>query len=159
MEEEYGLAKRAMLIYERSTQTVADEDKFEVSPVMTSSQRVLPTHFCRCSQFILPKQRRRLVYPLLEPSTSVPSRYSLTDKLLRCAYASLLLNANWAKLTELEQSTLMLPNFAIQGLIRISGPSGMRSKSRPGARIRLGRCCESSEVYKPNSTRKQATLP
>jgi pre-mRNA-splicing factor SYF1 len=30
LEEEYGLAKRAMSIYDRATQTVADEDKFEV---------------------------------------------------------------------------------------------------------------------------------
>ena len=30
LEEDYGLAKRAMGIYERSTQVVADEDKFEV---------------------------------------------------------------------------------------------------------------------------------
>lgn len=30
LEEEYGLAKRAMNIYDRATQLVADEDKFEV---------------------------------------------------------------------------------------------------------------------------------
>lgn len=30
LEEDYGLAKRAMSIYERATQVVADEDKFEV---------------------------------------------------------------------------------------------------------------------------------
>ena len=30
LEEEYGLAKRAMNIYERATQAVADQDKFEV---------------------------------------------------------------------------------------------------------------------------------
>lgn len=30
LEEDYGLAKRAMGIYERATQVVADEDKFEV---------------------------------------------------------------------------------------------------------------------------------
>ncbi|KAK2467051.1 hypothetical protein APHAL10511_001309 [Amanita phalloides] len=30
LEEEYGLAKRAMSIYERATQVVADEDKFEM---------------------------------------------------------------------------------------------------------------------------------
>ncbi len=31
LEEEYGLAKRAMSIYERATQVVNDEDKFEAS--------------------------------------------------------------------------------------------------------------------------------
>jgi pre-mRNA-splicing factor SYF1 len=30
LEEDYGLAKRAMSIYERATQVVADESKFEV---------------------------------------------------------------------------------------------------------------------------------
>ena len=30
LEEEYGLAKRAMAIYDRATRGVADEDKFEV---------------------------------------------------------------------------------------------------------------------------------
>jgi pre-mRNA-splicing factor SYF1 len=30
LEEDYGLAKRAMSIYERATQVVADENKFEV---------------------------------------------------------------------------------------------------------------------------------
>lgn len=30
LEEDYGLAKRAMSIFDRATQAVADEDKFEV---------------------------------------------------------------------------------------------------------------------------------
>jgi len=29
-EEEFGLAKRAMSVYDRATRVVADEDKFEV---------------------------------------------------------------------------------------------------------------------------------
>ena len=38
LEEDHGLAKRAMSIYERAAQVVADEDKFEVCPscVMTN---------------------------------------------------------------------------------------------------------------------------
>lgn len=39
LEEEYGLAKRAMSIYERATQVVNDEDKFEV---ITFSRRPRP---------------------------------------------------------------------------------------------------------------------
>jgi len=31
LEEDFGLAKRSMAVYERATQAVADEDKFEVS--------------------------------------------------------------------------------------------------------------------------------
>ena len=30
-EEDHGLAKRAMAVYDRATQVVSDEDKFEVS--------------------------------------------------------------------------------------------------------------------------------
>jgi pre-mRNA-splicing factor SYF1 len=37
LEEEHGLAKRAMNIYDRATQVVADEDKFEVCAVVHSS--------------------------------------------------------------------------------------------------------------------------
>ena len=32
LEEEYGLGKRAMKVYERATEAVSDEDKFEVNP-------------------------------------------------------------------------------------------------------------------------------
>jgi pre-mRNA-splicing factor SYF1 len=35
LEEDYGLAKRAMSIYERATQVVADGDKFEVLRSLT----------------------------------------------------------------------------------------------------------------------------
>jgi pre-mRNA-splicing factor SYF1 len=35
LEEEYGLAKRAMGVYDRATQVVQDEDKFEVRPHTT----------------------------------------------------------------------------------------------------------------------------
>lgn len=35
LEEEHGLAKRAMNVYERATQAVADEDKFEVKEFIT----------------------------------------------------------------------------------------------------------------------------
>ena len=33
-EEEHGLAKRAMAVYDRATQVVNDEDKFEVSGII-----------------------------------------------------------------------------------------------------------------------------
>lgn len=36
LEEEHGLAKRAMSIYERATQAVVDEDKFEVSNIISN---------------------------------------------------------------------------------------------------------------------------
>ena len=36
LEEEHGLAKRAMSIYDRATQSIADEDKFEVCCTLQS---------------------------------------------------------------------------------------------------------------------------
>lgn len=40
LEEEFGLAKRAMTIYERATEVVADEDKFEVRSYFDGSARI-----------------------------------------------------------------------------------------------------------------------
>jgi pre-mRNA-splicing factor SYF1 len=37
LEEEYGLAKRSMSIYDRATQVVENEDKFEVGSSSTTS--------------------------------------------------------------------------------------------------------------------------
>ncbi len=39
LEEEYGLAKRAMSIYDRATQVVENEDKFEVGCFSSSSTK------------------------------------------------------------------------------------------------------------------------
>ena len=41
LEEDHGLAKRAMTIYDRATQAVADEDKFSVSASVLSSRAAL----------------------------------------------------------------------------------------------------------------------
>lgn len=38
LEEEHGLAKRAMSIYDRATQVIDDKDKFEVSLVILPSR-------------------------------------------------------------------------------------------------------------------------
>jgi hypothetical protein len=45
LEEEHGLAKRAMSIYDRATQVVADGDKFEVcvSRGVTSNHAYTPS--------------------------------------------------------------------------------------------------------------------
>lgn len=42
-EEEHGLAKRAMAVYDRATQVVKDEDKFEVSANVASANELLLT--------------------------------------------------------------------------------------------------------------------
>lgn len=38
LEEEHGLAKRAMNIYERATREVGDEDRFDVSTLFSGNQ-------------------------------------------------------------------------------------------------------------------------
>ena len=76
LEEEHGLAKRsmAMAIYNRATQVVNDEDKFEVMCYLfgVSNTSLIASNVCRCSQFTLRKQRRTLVFQLLDPSMNVP---------------------------------------------------------------------------------------
>jgi hypothetical protein len=53
LEEDHGLAKRAMSIYDRATQVVADGDKFEVRIfyAVTCKQRCLCGFIFRCSAF------------------------------------------------------------------------------------------------------------
>jgi len=55
LEEDFGLARRAMSIFDRATQVVADEDKFEVCLTHNTCQR-LYVYVCRCSPFTLRKQ-------------------------------------------------------------------------------------------------------
>ena len=73
LEEDYGLAKRSMLILERATQLVADEDKFEVSfsdwVIGLLLIFLLPL---RCSQFISQKQQQTLVSQPRGQSTKRP---------------------------------------------------------------------------------------
>jgi len=45
LEEEHGLAKRAMSIYERATQVVNNEDKFDVSCPLSLSIATLELEF------------------------------------------------------------------------------------------------------------------
>lgn len=48
LEEDHGLAKRSMSIFDRATQVVADEDKFEVNSPDTDGITGLCT-LLRCS--------------------------------------------------------------------------------------------------------------
>ena len=74
LEEDHGLAKRSMAIYNRATQVVNDEDKFEVMWYLfgVSNTSLIASNFCRCSRFTLRKQRRTLVFQPLDPSMNVP---------------------------------------------------------------------------------------
>lgn len=58
LEEEFGLAKRAMNIYERATQNVADEDKYEVRTRYTKRHQFTLTQGRRCSSYTLLRSSR-----------------------------------------------------------------------------------------------------
>lgn len=62
LEEEYGLAKRAMKIYDRATQVVVDADKFEVILMrLTYVYKVASSlHSARCSLYILRRRRKTM---------------------------------------------------------------------------------------------------
>jgi pre-mRNA-splicing factor SYF1 len=70
LEEEHGLAKRATAIYDRATQVVTDEDKFEVCLFSLSLMltQIVPEPD-RCLIYILPKPLRTMACPRHERST------------------------------------------------------------------------------------------
>jgi len=69
LEEDYGLAKRSMAIYDRATQVVADEEKFEVGLPNCIAKFTRPNaSLLRCSQFILQKRRQTTASQQLDPS-------------------------------------------------------------------------------------------
>ncbi len=63
LEEDYGLARHAMRIYDRATKSVSDEDRFEVSSISLTEIVYLIMHLInqktlfnlRCLTFISPK--------------------------------------------------------------------------------------------------------
>src|ERR1700722_17146972 len=113
LEEEHGLAKRAMSIFDRATQVVADEDKFEVKYFICSTQiNQLMIRTFRCLLSISPKRQLTMAFPPLAPSTSEHSRSSQTGKQPRCVSDSPLSNANSAKSIERGVSTRTRPNSA-----------------------------------------------
>ena len=61
LEEEYGLAKRAMSVYERATQVVADEDKFEVGFAICTFPAHADSVIYRCSQYTSPRLQKIMV--------------------------------------------------------------------------------------------------
>lgn len=143
LEEEHGLAKRAMSIYDRATRAVKPEDKFEVSlcfplpspspsdPTLASFDLAdhppsLPSF--RCSPSTSPKRPPTSDSLPPVPSTNEPSRSSPTLKPLRCACDSPTSNGNSERLIEREPSTLMRPSSATRESTRLSGQNGTLSR-------------------------------
>jgi tetratricopeptide (TPR) repeat protein len=124
LEEEHGLAKRAMGIYDRAATTVQDEDKFDVS-----TREVTDTALTiRCTRFTLPRRLPTLVFLPHDLSTSGLWKLCRTERLPKCVAALLLSSASSAKSTVLVPSMPTPVNSATLARTPISGKSGTNSK-------------------------------
>lgn len=185
LEEEYGLGRRAMAIYERAVSKVQSEDRMEVSSCrvicIVSSERLTPLICCvRCLQSILPKPQLITDCPLLDPSTNKPSQPFRMLKQSTCASDLLLSNVNSVRLTVPVPFMHMHRSFVTREVVKPSGPSGMLSRVCAFARfmcccrglltlfplqsttvrkIPLGRCFASSDPSKRHSTPSESYCP
>lgn len=133
LEEEHGLAKRAMNIYDRAATAVQDADKFDVSHPAASVRRSryqvpIPVSLVRCTRFTSQKRLQTTVSPPLGPSTSVPSKSYRTGRRRKCVSDLQQWNESSEKSTVPERSTRTLRNSAIRERIPSSGGSGIPSK-------------------------------
>lgn len=88
LEEEFGLAKRAMNVYDRATRAVEAVDRLEVLFVSSLSSRfnlLMQVYDIRCLRITLLKLPPTLDYQLLDQSMNEPLNRYLIDKLLKCA--------------------------------------------------------------------------
>ena len=133
LEEERGLARHAMRIYERATRAVSDDDKFEMF------------------NFILPSQPQ--TFGSLQHGLSTRERLvpCPTKKLVICVSSSPRWNEDWVRSTEPEVYTDMLRNFAIQELPQRSGTSGRSSRWSMATKIHSRKCFVLSGVCKLNT--------
>jgi hypothetical protein len=133
LEEEHGLSKRAMGIYDRAATAVQDSDKMEVSEDIIGSTDVTSSYvfvFARCSRYTSPRLRPTSVFLPPDRSTNELLKYCPIGRLLTCACDSPHSRGNWERSTEQELSTLMLRNSAILELTPNSGRSGIHSRVR-----------------------------
>lgn len=158
LEEEYGLAKRAMGIYERAASSVQSKDQFEVRRPAMEVRNVFANPYRRCTQFTSPKQRKTLACLPRDPSINAPSRSFPTSKQRKCVCALRLSSASWAKSIALAPSTLTPRNSATRGRIPSFGRNGTALKSTLVPRTRSGRCFVSSGRFRPLSIRKPVIL-
>lgn len=82
LEEDFGLAKRAMNVYERACQAVADSDRFEVSESATIARFSLKP--VRCTLYTLQRPQRTSVSLPHDRYTSRPSDPYQTRRPLKC---------------------------------------------------------------------------
>jgi tetratricopeptide (TPR) repeat protein len=148
-EEEHGLARRAMNIYNRATENVESQDRFEVRLTLTLRKGISDsTVFSRCSKFWSQRQQQTSVSPPRESYTRRPSRFYPTSRLPRCVYASPLWSASLERSTEHALSTHMAVSSAILESIPSSGQNGMPSRLRLVRKIPSESISGSRELFK-----------
>jgi hypothetical protein len=129
LEEERGLARHAMRIYERATRAVSDEDRFALFNFYITKS---------ASNFGLTStrpiyERAIAALPDNEAGTCVSNLQRWSD--------------GWARLTVPAPFTVMRHSSVIRALRRDFGRNGRPSKFNTETKIRLRRCFESREVY------------
>jgi len=111
LEEEHGLAKRAMGVLERATEKVALQDRFEVRGLLASPPHLLifrlTLEVSRCTRTTLRRRQRTLGFQLHGLFINALSRRCPIARRPRCACGSQTWNRSSVRLIEREQvSTL-----------------------------------------------------
>lgn len=151
LEEGYGLARRALGVYQRGTQLVEPKDKFDVCMHSYNALRPL-TLSRRCTYTTLPRRRQ---WPVCLPhgrSTRRPLHSCPTSKRQKCPCALLHWSVNWAKWIALARSTHTVHSSSIHDKARNTGRPGTRLKWRPGRKRPSARCSGSSALSRRSST-------
>lgn len=130
MEEEHGLAKRAMAVYDRATRAVELKDRMEVRRPSAVLMHERLTLHCRCTRTTLPRRPKTLACQRRGRSTSVRSRSCRTSRRPRCACALRRSSASWARLTARAPSMRTRVNFATHARAPTFGRRGTSLRSR-----------------------------
>lgn len=151
LEEEHGLAKRAMRVYEMAVERVDKKDQFEVGKArlqcgllqdaIADSPLLILGH--RRSKCWWQRQQNTLVCLPRALCTSALSRSCRTRTPQRCVFALLLWSASSAKSTEPELFTPMALNSVTPESIPSTGKLGTPSSSTSDRKTLSERCAGS----------------
>lgn len=130
LEEEFGLMRKAMTIYERATKTVGEDDRYEVCDFSD----------IRCICTTSPRRRPTMVWPPRARSTSRQSRSCRTARRPACAFALPCSSASLERWNELVPSMPTHRSSVTPRRSRSFGRSGMRLRLRVALRTRSVKC-------------------
>ena len=147
-EEDHGMARRAMNVYNRATEKVESKDKFEVRAAAMIAEGRLTRRSRRCSRSSLERRQPTTVCLLPAQCMKRLSRRCPTNTLPRCACVSHLSSASWGRSIVRALSMRTARNSATLVYRPSSGRNGTRLKWRLDRKTLSERCCESSEPFK-----------